>query len=184
MDIDVKPNTRHDFSDWCADEDFLPEHQACILGLKVLTNYVLARALAAEVAPDTSKATGVFKVLGMLLDSQGRHPNFRSGPGLAGRLRLQAATSLLKLAQAPALEKFVMHFFSPLAWSLQDQAFQVRGAIVHKLIHYCHMKRLPSFKYNTLLFVTAHDPDPENMMMAQKFVSEKYKTLQSGTQLL
>ena len=180
MEIDVKPKIGEEFVDWCSDEDLLPEHQACILGLKILTNYVLARALAAEVAPDTSKASGVFKVLGLILDHQGQHPNFRTGPGLAGRLRLQAATSLLKLGQSPALEKFVMHFFSPLAWSLQDSAFQVRGALVHKLIQYCHTRRLPSYKFNTLLFVVAHDPDPENSMMAQKFVSEKYKTLQSG----
>lgn len=181
MELDIESNVRHDFADWVDDEDFLPEHQACIVGLKVLTNYVLARALAAQVAPDTSKAQAMFKVLGLILEHSGRHPNFRSGPGLAGRLRLQTAISLLKLGQASALERYVMHYFSPLAWSLQDPAFQVRGVLVHKLIQYCHTRRLPSYKFNTLLFITAHDPDPENTMMAQKFVSEKYKTMPSGT---
>lgn len=177
MELDVKPELGNGvFDDWCTDEDFLPEHQACILALKVLTNYVLSQAENAEF----TKSASFFRVLEAILASNGHPRNFKSGPGLAGRLRLQAAVSLLKLGQAVRYEAQVLKQLEQLAWVLQDATFQVRGLLTRKLVAYIHARRLPSYKFTTLLFITAHDPDPENLMMARKCVTDRYHAASPG----
>lgn len=177
MELDVKPDAGDGvFDDWCADEDFLPEHQACILALKVLTNYVLSQAANAEF----SKSASFFRVLEAILASNGQPRSFKAGPGLAGRFRLQAALSLLKLGQAVQYEQQVLKQLQQLAWVLQDATFQVRGLLTRKLVAYIRGRRLPSYKFTTLLFITAHDPDPENLSMSRKCVTDRYQAASPG----
>jgi sister-chromatid-cohesion protein PDS5 len=101
-------------------------------------------------------------------------------PGLAGRLRLQAAISLLRLATAPQYDKYVIQHLHLLAWAFQDQAFQVRGALIHKLVAYTLNRRITNTRYTTILFITAHDPDYENILMAQRSIMSKAGKLNPG----
>jgi sister-chromatid-cohesion protein PDS5 len=74
--MDVDANGHPDFADWCADEDFLPEHQACVLGLKILTN----RCLAVAEDPNASKvATQTIRVMTLILQAHGSPANFKVG---------------------------------------------------------------------------------------------------------
>lgn len=78
MDMDVKPFSGEYFDDWCEDEDVLPEHEACLLGLKVLAS----RAVALAERPNATQSpavTSVFKMLGLILTYQGRPSTFKTG---------------------------------------------------------------------------------------------------------
>lgn len=101
-------------------------------------------------------------------------------PGLAGRLRLESALSLLKLGTQEAYHKLFMEYFEHFAWTLQDPAFQVRSGLVHKFIRYASQGRINNSKMNTALFLTAHDPDVENRLMPQKFIAERVKIAKPG----
>ena len=78
MDIDIKPFMGGDFDDWCSDEDFLPEHQACLLGLRVLTNRVYALA-DTEDAINLEGVAQLFKLLGFVLAKAGKPSTFKTG---------------------------------------------------------------------------------------------------------
>lgn len=78
MDIDVKPFMKQDFDEWCADEDFLPEHEACLLGIKVLTNRVYALA-EKEDALQIEGVSQIFKLLGFILGKGGKPSTFKTG---------------------------------------------------------------------------------------------------------
>lgn len=104
-------------------------------------------------------------------------------PGLAGRFRLQAAISMLKLSRVPKYEKLVHPSFIHLALMTQDTAFQIRGIFIHKLIAYLFAKKFPGNVANrmmVMLFLTAHDPDKENILMARRFVMESTARLRPG----
>lgn len=77
MDIDINP-FNGSFDEWCADEDFLPEHQACLLGLKVLTNRVYALA-DKEDATEIEGVSQIFKLLGFILTKAGKPSTFKTG---------------------------------------------------------------------------------------------------------
>lgn len=102
-------------------------------------------------------------------------------PGLASRLRLQAAVSLLRLATVQQYDRLIStQAFQQLAWTIQDPAFQVRGALIHKLVAYTMSRKLAAPKYTCLLFLTAHDPDYENALMARRSIEQRARKATSG----
>lgn len=76
MDVDVKPGEEEEDLDWCSDEDLLPEYQACIVGLQVVTNICLARS---EDQDAEKFATSMVQVFMMMLREQGRPEKFKKG---------------------------------------------------------------------------------------------------------
>lgn len=86
-------------------------------------------------------------------------------PGLAGRLRLQAAQSLLILGGHASYEKMALEHFELLAWVAQDSAYQVRQTFIQKLVKYIMKKKVTNTRYTLILFLTAHDPDRENILL-------------------
>lgn len=77
MDIDIKP-FNGGFDDWCEDEDFLPEHAACLIGLKVLASRVYALG-SKEDAVKIEGVVPIFKLLGFILTKSGKPANFKTG---------------------------------------------------------------------------------------------------------
>lgn len=111
------------------------------------------------------------------------HPNLPAvdySPGLAGRLRLESAISLLKLGTQEVYYKLFMEYFEHFAWTMQDPAFQVRSGLVHKFIRYASQGKIKNPKMHTALFLTAHDPDVENRLMPQKYIAERLKIAKPG----
>jgi sister-chromatid-cohesion protein PDS5 len=53
--------------------------------------------------------------------------------------------------------------FQLLAWTVQDASWAVRNGFLEKLTSYLYRGKLKSPRYNTLLFLSAHDPDTENI---------------------
>lgn len=78
MDIDIKPFANQNFDEWCSDEDFLPEHQACLLGIQVLTNRVYALA-EKEDALQIDGVGQLFKLLGFILAKAGKPSTLKTG---------------------------------------------------------------------------------------------------------
>lgn len=90
---------------------------------------------------------------------------------------------MLKLATKPRFDRLVQQHLQIIAWTVQDQAFQVRVALIHKLVAYTLSKRITSPRYTTILFLSAHDPDVENILMAQKSIVERAKKVSAGMKI-
>lgn len=73
-----------------------------------------------------------------------------------------------------------MQYFEIFAWTMQDSAFQVRSAFVHKFVVYATQRRFTNPRMNVVLFLTAHDPDVENRLIAQRFVQERLRSMRPG----
>ena len=76
FDQENEMGTSIDYVDWCADEDFLHEHQACIIGLKILTNRCLACIHQHNADKMTSRTV---KIMTTILSGAGIPETFRKG---------------------------------------------------------------------------------------------------------
>jgi sister-chromatid-cohesion protein PDS5 len=77
-------------------------------------------------------------------------------------MRLQAGKSLLRLATVPEYQAAITQTanFVQLALVAQDPLFPVRQRFVGTLLKLLVARQLPA-RFNTIVFITAHDPDPE-----------------------
>ena len=83
-----------------------------------------------------------------------------SSAQVKARLRLRAATSLLKLSTNRLFSRLITVNFPQLALMIQDQSFQVRSNFLSKLIGHLQSRQLDP-RYNMVLFMTALDPEDE-----------------------
>lgn len=67
----------HALQDWCDDVDLLPEHQACVMVLKILTNRCLG--IVGEETRAEKAATQTIMVMNTILTEGGRPRNFKRG---------------------------------------------------------------------------------------------------------
>lgn len=86
----------------------------------------------------------------------------------------------MKLGTKERFHKTFMDYFENFAWTMQDPSFQVRSGLVHKFIRYALANKITNPKMNTALFLTAHDPDVENRLMPQKFITERLRSARPG----
>ncbi|KAG0146246.1 hypothetical protein CROQUDRAFT_107255 [Cronartium quercuum f. sp. fusiforme G11] len=160
------------------DDDWLDDHElgdlakARVLGLKLLTNRCLA--YADTKAAKTSSAPA-FKLFWQLLDNQGSLRTTNHSPAVAMRLRLKAAQSILKLATCKAFSGDVDVNFELLAWMAVDPSGEVREGFISKLVKYLQSQRLTNPRYNVILFLIAHDPEPEIVEMARRSIQCRMK---------
>jgi sister chromatid cohesion protein PDS5 len=171
-----------DTVDWVdePDENIL----AKTLALKILVNRLRGQSADIDIS-ETSQP--VFKFLTNLLAQMGQFKAKRPIPKFhASRLRLAAATSLLKLAQEPRFnEKIKPVIFNNLAVVTQDVVFKVREGFVKKLIKYLGQNKLAK-RFFTPLFLLAFEPvlelkaSTESWLRArgQSFAREKDLTME------
>jgi sister-chromatid-cohesion protein PDS5 len=85
---------------------------------------------------------------------------FLSSAQVKARLRLYAATSLLKLSTIPMYSRLIVPKFPQLALMIQDTSFQVRYRFLTKLLGYLAQRKVDT-RYSMVLFMTALDPEEE-----------------------
>lgn len=76
IEADTNPALEFDYVDWCSEEDFLHEHMACVIGLKILTNRCLARAEALDAERNANR---IIKLMTAILVAGGRPRSFKMG---------------------------------------------------------------------------------------------------------
>jgi hypothetical protein len=98
-------------------------------------------------------------------------------PRVKARMRLQAAISLLRLARVQEYREVITQNanFLSLALVAQDPLFQIRVQFVGTLLKLLVARQLPP-RFNTIIFITAHDPDLEvpNMVRGLLFLWASY----------
>ncbi|CAD6889459.1 unnamed protein product [Tilletia controversa] len=161
-----------DNPDWSTDDGIHPWLQVKILGLKLLTKRCLAFS-SQEGAADMVKPVMRLMWQTLAADETTRPA---SPPGHLARLRLAAATNLVKLARIPVFDALIGHEFSNLAFAVQDVCFGVRQRFLRKVLNYLSQRRLPS-RYNIIGFLSAVDPEAENKTAFSNYVHTALRSL-------
>ncbi|CAH7672632.1 armadillo-type protein [Phakopsora pachyrhizi] len=165
-------------SDWVTDEELCDLSRARVVGLKVLTN----RCIIYSSTPEAMNfSTPIFKLFWQLLENDGSIGVTRHSPPVASRLRLQAAQSILKLATYTVFTREVDSHFETLAGISQDPLYQVREKFITKLVKYLQQRRLRNIRFNVILFLVAHDPEPDIIRLARISIQSRLKAMTEGS---
>ncbi|KIJ04367.1 hypothetical protein PAXINDRAFT_22347 [Paxillus involutus ATCC 200175] len=160
--------------DWVEDDDMTPIQSARILALKVCRNRCLAHA-SSETALDV--ATPVLKMFSTLLEHYGSYSaDAPDSPQVKSRMRLQAAVSLLHLSTIEAFANVISTNFIWLAITVQDPCYHVRIIFLTKLVSLLTARKLPT-RFNTIPFLTIHDPEAGVRTRATAYISFVSKSL-------
>ncbi|KAK0534137.1 Sister chromatid cohesion protein pds5 [Tilletia horrida] len=143
--------------DWALDAGMHPWLQAKVLGLNLLVKRCVAFA-AKKGSEDMVKP--VMRLLWQTLATDEQSVE-ESPTGHLARLRLAAATGLIKLARFPQYDALIRSEFVTLAFTVQDVCFGVRQRFLRKVLQYLTQRRLPS-RFNVIGFLSAVDPEAEN----------------------
>lgn len=90
-------------------------------------------------------------------------PSLYTGEAAKTRIRQEAGCLLLKLARRPAFDRILgMTDFQSISTMMQDESFQVRQKVLHKLVQYASRRtaNLPA-RYYVFAFLVALDPEDE-----------------------
>ncbi|KAG7091856.1 hypothetical protein E1B28_008258 [Marasmius oreades] len=160
--------------EWAPDEELPDQTRAKITALKIFRH----RSLAHSWSPKALElSTPVLKLLATLVDQDGSlvtdEPQDRK---VLSRVRLQAAISLLHLSTVEVYLGALAPKFLRLALVVQDPCFEVRQTFVTKVIGMLVSHKLHE-KFNTLPFLTAHDPEDEIRHYTMLYVSRHLRHL-------
>ncbi|KAE8234699.1 hypothetical protein CF326_g258 [Tilletia indica] len=165
--------------DWTSDDGIHPWLQTKVLGLKLLTKRCIAFS-AKEGSADMVKP--VMRLMWQTLAvDEGTVPD--TPEGHLARLRLAAATNLVKLARVPAFDALIGHQFSDLAFAVQDVCFGVRQRFLRKIIVYLTQRRLPS-RFNIIGFLSAVDPEVENKIQFTTYARTALRSMSEEQRFL
>ncbi|KIK94536.1 hypothetical protein PAXRUDRAFT_827895 [Paxillus rubicundulus Ve08.2h10] len=160
--------------DWVQDDDMTPLQSARMLALKVCRNRCLANA-SSETALDI--ATPVLKMFSTLLEHYGSYSaDAPDSPQVKSRMRLQAAVSLLHLSTIEAFANVINTNFIWLAITVQDPCYHIRIIFLTKLVSLLTARKLPT-RFNTIPFLTIHDPEAGVRTRATAYISFVLKSL-------
>jgi len=93
-----------------------------------------------------------------------------TSPPVQSRMRLQAAVSLLHLSTVEAFANEIYSNFIWLAITVQDPCYHVRITFLTKLVSLLTARKLPP-RFNTIPFLTIHDPEADIRDRAIAYVS-------------
>ncbi|KAF9226311.1 hypothetical protein BS17DRAFT_794477 [Gyrodon lividus] len=160
--------------DWVEDDDVAPIEKARILALKVCRNRCLAHA-STETALEV--ATPVLKMFSTLLEHSGSYSaGAPDSQQVKSRMRLQAAVSLLHLSTVEVFANVINTNFIWLAVTVQDPCYHVRINFLTKLVSLLTARKL-SPRFNTIPFLTIHDPEASVRNRATAYITFVLKSL-------
>ncbi|KAM6492441.1 Armadillo-type fold [Amanita muscaria] len=166
--------------EWFEDYEVPEELRAKLLALKVCRNRSLAFG-SSEKALEI--ATPVLKMLSSVLENNGSlSPDATENPRSLSRMRLQAAVSLLHMSAIEVYADALTPKFLRLAVVVQDSCFNVRMSFLNKLIRLLQLRKIPA-RYNVILFLTIHDPEPDVKTTASSYVQAALKKLPTGVKI-
>ncbi len=150
--------------DWVDDSAVDHELRAKLLGLHVLTRRCEAFA-DTDSAADLAKP--IFRLLWAVVGA-GEAKALGTPAAAKSRMRLQAAVCVLKLARHPAYDACIGREYLDLAFTVQDESFNVRSRVLHKLLSYLKTRRIDS-RFLAMAFLAAYDPEDENRNMVLRY---------------
>ncbi|KAF8582552.1 ARM repeat-containing protein [Ramaria rubella] len=157
-----------DVEEWAPDDEVSWLTKARLLTIKICRNRCLTHGNSDSAA---DVGTPVIKMLFTLLANGGSMvEDNHDDPKVKSRLRLLAATSLVQLAAIPVYCEAIMPNLALLAVTMQDSCFQVRMGFLVKLISYLTRNKTDP-RFNTIIFLTAHDPEREVRDKARSYVA-------------
>lgn len=166
-------------------EDWVEEHQMDDnLRAKILSLDLLTKRSVAFAQTDSAKETTmpVFRLLWQTLEHG--EPRKQGAPAyVRSHLRLKAALCLLKLARQSRYDQMINGGnFPKLAFTTQDECFNVRNLFLNKLMRYLSKRQLPS-RYNPIAFLTVFDPEADNKQMVVSYAESQYGAMPSADKL-
>ncbi|KAF8434558.1 cohesin-associated protein Pds5 [Boletus edulis BED1] len=154
--------------DWVQDDELAPIQKARILALKVCRNRCLANA---SVENAVGLATPALKMFSTLLEHSGSFSaDAPDSSQVKSRMRLQAAVSLLHLSTVEAFATVISSNFIWLAITVQDPCYHIRIIFLTKLVSLLTARKLPP-RFNTIPFLTIHDPEADVRDRAIAYIS-------------
>lgn len=176
----LKPSPKDDNGD-----DWVEEHQmddnlrAKLLSVDLLTKRSVAFG---ETDTATEATMPVFRLLWQILEHG--EPRRQGAPAyVKSHLRLKAALCLLKLARQSRYDKMINGGnFPKLAFTTQDECFNVRNKFLHKLMRCISRRQLPS-RYNPIAFLTVFDPEEDNKAMVVSYAQAQFHAMPTDQKL-
>lgn len=150
--------------DWIEDAAVDHELQAKLLSLQVLTRRCEAFG-ETDSAGDMAKP--VFRLLWAVVGA-GEAKALNTPAPAKSRMRLQAAICVLKLARHPSYDACIGREYLDLAFMVQDESFNVRSRMLHKLLTYLQARRIDG-RFLAMAFLAAYDPEDENRNMVVRY---------------
>lgn len=151
-------------NNWVEDGGMEHELQSKLLSLVVLTRRCEAFA---ETSSASEMAKPIFRLLWAVI-SAGEAKALGTPGGAKSRMRLQAAICVLKLARHSSYDACIGREYLDLAFTVQDESFNVRSRILHKLLTYLQARRIDA-RFLAMAFLAAYDPEEENRNMVLRY---------------
>ncbi|OAD78951.1 hypothetical protein PHYBLDRAFT_76970 [Phycomyces blakesleeanus NRRL 1555(-)] len=172
MQGDVNP-------EWVEYNDLPYLAQLKIVGVSTLVNYLLG---AAEFTDNNEAITAhLFNMLWEFIDTT---CDEAISEGLSAAetsyLRLAAAQSIIKLTHLKLYEEYLtVPKFEKLGLTLQDSCYYVRSELAETLMKGLQIGEIRP-RYYTLLFLCAHEPEPELLKQVKYFIRKRASKSESG----
>ncbi|GJJ10554.1 hypothetical protein Clacol_004781 [Clathrus columnatus] len=166
--IDSNAIIMEEMDEWASDEEVSDLIVAKILGVKICRNRCLVHANSETALANASPVLTM--LLNILAHGGSMEEDVADNPKVKSRIRLIAATSLLKMAAVPKFCERIMPHFTLLAVTLQDPCYQVRFNFLTKLVSYLSTNKT-DVRFSIAVFLTAHDPEKEVKDRARAYVT-------------
>ncbi|CCF52151.1 hypothetical protein NDA11_006419 [Ustilago hordei] len=163
---------------WVEDSNVDHELQTKLLSLTVLTRRCEAFA---ETTSASDMAKPIFRLLWAVI-SAGEAKALNTPGGAKSRMRLQAAICVLKLARHSSYDACIGREYLDLAFTIQDESFNVRSRILHKLLTYLQARRIDG-RFLAMAFLAAYDPEDENRNMVIRYCTSNSCSLPAEQRL-
>ncbi|KAL4078145.1 armadillo-type protein [Scleroderma yunnanense] len=157
-------------NDWIEDDDMPPIIRARILALKVCRNRCLSHALNAN---ETDIAAPALKMFATLLEHCG---SFNADTAAISLLHLSTVETYATVVNANFLSLAITVQVSTNALPEEDPCYHVRMIFLTKLISLLTSRKLPP-RFNTIPFLTVHDPEIDIRSRAIAYISFLNRTI-------
>ena len=164
--------------DWIEDANVDHELRAKLLSLQVLTRRCEAFG-ETDSAGDMAKP--IFRLLWAVVGA-GEAKALNTPAPAKSRMRLQAAICVLKLARHPSYDACIGREYLDLAFTVQDESFNVRSKMLHKLLSYLQARKIDG-RFLAMAFLAAYDPEDENRSMVMRYCQSASRNMQADQRL-
>ncbi len=166
--------------DWVEDAHIDHELRAKLLSIQVLTRRCEAFGQT-DSAGDMAKP--IFRLLWAVVSAGEAKAGLNTPNAAKSRMRLQSAICVLKLARHPSYDACIgSREYLDLAFTVQDESFNVRSRILHKLLTYLQARKIDS-RFLAMSFLGAYDPEDENRNMVLRYCQSNSRALPAEQRL-
>nr|WJN24945.1 cohesin maintenance factor [Sporisorium sorghi] len=165
--------------DWIDDAALDHELHAKLLALQVLTRRCEAFG-ETDSAGDLAKP--IFRLLWAVVGAGEAKAGLNTPAAAKSRMRLQAAICVLKLARHPSYDACIGREYLDLAFTVQDESFNVRSRVLHKLLSLLQARRIDG-RFLAMAFLAAYDPEEENRNIVLRYCQAAARSMPAEQRL-